>query len=231
MRRLIPVFPSGILKRFFRRVRAGVSFRRLLRWMLLALAAWIILALLLALTIHIYGRVERDLEPADVIIVLGAGVRADGRAGPALTRRSTHAADLWQDGLAPFIICSGGTPGHTRRSEAAACAEILRGRGIPAEAIFLEDASRSTEENALQSRQVMAANGWRTAILVSDGFHMLRAEWIFRLRGMEVSPGPVVDSRPGALEYTLQVGREVVALHWQVFKEIFNLPITYVKSI
>lgn len=231
MQRLIPAFPSGIFKRFLRRVRAGLSFRRLLRWMLLALVGWSVLALLLALTIHIYGRVERDPEPADVIIVLGAGVRADGRAGPALTRRSTHAADLWKEGFAPFIICSGGTPGHTRRSEADACAEILRGLGVPAEAIFLEDASRSTEENALHSRQVMAANGWQTAILVSDGFHMLRAEWIFRLRGVGVSPGPVVDSRPGALEYTLQVGREVVALHWQVFKEIFNLPITYVKSI
>ncbi|NWG16871.1 MAG: YdcF family protein [Chloroflexi bacterium] len=218
-------------RRFFRGVRERLSFRRLLRWLLPALALWLVLALLLAVTIHLYGRFERSPQPADVIIVLGAGVRADGRPGPALTRRSTHAADLWHNGLAPRIICSGGMPGHTHRSEADACAEILRGLGVPAAAILLEDASRSTEENAIQSHKIMAANGWQTAILVSDGFHILRAEWIFRLRGVNISLSPVIDSRPGALEYALQIGREIVALHWQVFKEIFNVPITYVKSI
>lgn len=219
------------LRPTLRRVRAAFTFKRLLRWTLTALLVWLVGVLALAVVIHVYGLTDRA-ESADVILVLGAGLRPDGRPGPALTRRSTHAADLWREGYAPRIICSGGTPGQvTIRSEADACAEILREQGVPSEVILLEDDSRSTEENAIESRQLMASRGWSTAILVTDGFHLLRAHWIFRLYGLDVSLSPVRDERPGALEYTLQIAREIAALHWLVVKQVFNLPITYVKSI
>ncbi len=226
---LKPRLPS--LRPAFRRVRSALTIKRVLRWTLAALLFWFVGVLVLAVVIHVYGLTDRA-EPADVIVVLGAGLRPDGRPGPALTRRSTHAADLWHEGYAPRIICSGGTPGNiTIRSEADACAEILRDQGVSAEAILLEDQSRSTEENAIESRQIMTENGWTTAILVTDGFHLLRAHWIFALYGLDVSLSPVRDERPGALEYTLQIAREIAALHWLVVKQVFNLPITYVKSI
>lgn len=226
LRRVIQRFRPAL-----RRVRSALRFRRLVRIALALLVIWLVLVLVLGIVIHVYGLVDRA-EPADVIIVLGAGLRPDGRPGPALTRRSTHAADLWQQGYAPRIICSGGTPGQvTIRSEADACAEILREQGVPAAAIILEARSRSTEENAIESKQIMDASGWTTALLVSDGFHMLRANWIFHYYGLSVSLAPVPDARPSALEYLLALLREIAALHWLVLKVALNLPITYVKSI
>jgi uncharacterized SAM-binding protein YcdF (DUF218 family) len=117
------------------------------------------------------------------------------------------------------------------RSEADACAEILLQQGVPTGAIILEDRSRSTEENAIESKQIMDTNDWKTALLVRDGFHMLRANWIFHVYGLDVSLSPVTAERPPLFEYIVLLLREVIALHWLVLKLLLNLPTTYVKSI
>jgi uncharacterized SAM-binding protein YcdF (DUF218 family) len=191
---------------------------------------WALLLPVLAVTILLYGQVDRA-QQADVIVVLGAGLRADNSPGPALTRRSQHGAELWKQGFAPFIICTGGKPGRASRTEADACAELVREQGVPPDVIVLEGESRSTEENAIQTRAIMAARGWQTAIIVSDGFHLLRASWIFQIEGITAYTSPVTDRIPPPLELTLHVVREIVALHWQVLKQLFGLPITYVKSV
>jgi uncharacterized SAM-binding protein YcdF (DUF218 family) len=186
--------------------------------------------LFVVLLINAYGMVDHA-QPADVIIVLGAGLRADNTPGPALTRRSLHAAHLWQQGLAPVIICTGGKPGNRTRPESDACAELLRADGVSAEAIVQEAESRSTEENALYAKTLMASHGWHTAILVSDGYHLFRAQHLFSNQGIPVFTSPVTEAAPSALEYAVFIGREIVALHWQILKETFNIPVTYVQSI
>jgi len=208
-------------RRLLRRVGRGVLFVLLLWAWQVIVAVGVIVA---------YGQRDRA-QPADVIIVLGAGLRRDNTPGPALTRRSLHAARLWQAGLAPVIICAGGKPGNRTRAEADACAELLREEGIPAAAIIQEDRSRSTEENALYTKAILDANGWRTAILVSDSYHLFRAQHVFRNQGIPAYTSPVTEGQPSALEYAVFVGREIAALHWQLFKEWFNLPITYVQSV
>lgn len=201
------------------------ALRRALVWLLLA---WITGVLLLAVGIILYGRADRA-QAADVIVVLGAGLRADGRPGPALTRRAEHAAALWKDGTAPYIVCSGGYPLRLTRSEADACAEVLRDSGVPPSAIILEDRSRSTEENAAYTREVMDANGWQTAVVVSDNYHLLRATWLFNSAGIEHSTSPAAD--PPFANFLSAFGREIVAFHWQAFKGILNLPFTYVPVL
>lgn len=181
------------------------------------------------MAIDAYGR-QDFAQKADVIIVLGAGLRRNNTPGPALTRRAAQAAELWQAGYAPVIICAGGKPGDRTRSEADACAELLRADGIPAEAIILEDTSRSTEENAIETRSIMDTNGWQTAILVSDGYHLFRARHLFLNADIPVYTSPASTS-PRFTEYIVFMLREVVAFHWQIFKETFNIPITYVQSI
>jgi hypothetical protein len=122
---------------------------------------------------------QNNAQQSDVIIVLGAGLRRDGRAGDALWRRSLVAAQAFHEGLAPNIVCTGGVSQTQTRSEADACREILIGEGVSPDAIMLEDGSHSTEENALNTRAIMAARGWQSAIIVTDSFHMMRAGWIF----------------------------------------------------
>ncbi|MCY4019446.1 MAG: YdcF family protein [Chloroflexi bacterium] len=181
--------------------------------------------------IHIAGR-QDSRSPADVIIVLGAGLRPDGRPGPALTRRSLQAADLWREGIAPAVICAGGQAESFPRSEADACREILRMRDLPQSAILLEDKSRSTEENALFSSQVMRKRGWTSAVLVSDSYHMLRAVWLFTQQGVEVYASPVPAERiHHRYSYPHSLLREFLAFHWQILKEALNLPVTHLSGL
>lgn len=188
--------------------------------------AWVLFAVMLSLVVVVYGETERA-QSADVIVVLGAGLRRDGEAGPALRRRATHAAILYEQGYASRIICSGGFPFRTiPRSEAQACREVLVERGVPFEAVILEEQSRSTEENAVYTKTIMQENGWQTALVVSDPFHMFRAGIIFSQVGIDHALSPGVS--PPLSAYAPAVMREVVALHWQAIKTILNLPYSYV---
>jgi uncharacterized SAM-binding protein YcdF (DUF218 family) len=181
------------------------------------------------LAIDAYGRIDRA-QQSDVIIVLGAGLRRDNTPGPALQRRSAQGAALWQQGIAPVIVCSGGKPGNRTRSEADACRELLEAAGVPPAAILLEETSRSTEENALESGRIMAERGWQTAVIVSDQYHMYRAQRIFSDTGLTVyASGAQISPPPG--EYVVWMVRELVAINWYVLKNALGLPITYVQGL
>ncbi len=218
-----------MMRKWLYRFYAVVKHRRLRQMLLMAFLWWLWIVLVLVVVIDAYGHVDQA-QPADVIIVLGAGLRPDNTAGPSLHRRAAHAADLWKAGYAPIIICSGGNPGYRPRSEADACAELLRDDGVPETAIILEDSSRSTEENAFDSKIIMDAHGWQTAIVITDKYHLFRANRLFRNAGIIpfMSPTPGDPTPP---EYISSLGREIIAFHWQLFKEAFNIPITYVQSI
>jgi uncharacterized SAM-binding protein YcdF (DUF218 family) len=199
--------------------------RRVRRIVLIALGGWLIVACAIGIAVTIYGQTDRA-QPADVIIVLGAGLNRDLSPGPGTVRRSTRAAELWKAGYAPTIICSGGYATWASRSEAKGCAEVLRDNGVQAEAIILEERSRSTEENAVYSHELMHDYGWSSALVVSDGYHLLRATWIFSAEGVTFTTSPAAP--PPFLNQLTSTAREVVALHWQVLKTIFGLPFTFV---
>ena len=204
------------------------TFKRIL---LVCLLAAIFYFAVFLTAIHFTGT-QDGTRPADVIIVLGAGLRHDGRPGPALTRRSIRAADLWQRGIAPIVLCTGGQAESFPRSEAGACHEILRGRGLPQSAILLEENSRSTEENALFSSQIIRERGWTSAALVSDSYHMLRANWLFRSHGVEPFASPVPANRNRyPLNYPYSLLREFLAFHWHVLKEALNIPVTHLSGL
>jgi uncharacterized SAM-binding protein YcdF (DUF218 family) len=108
---------------------------------------------------------------------------------------------------------------------------LLLNEGVSPETIILEDRSRSTEQNALYSREIMAANGWQTAIIVSDSFHIFRANLIFESLGFDAVSSPIPSSWLRKGYYLQMVVREVVALHWQFVKESLNLPFTSVPLL
>ena len=211
-------------------VRSILRSRRLRRIVLSIVGVWLLFALCLCTAIFIYGSADHA-RPADVIIVLGAGLHDDNRPSEPFWGRAEKAAELWERGLAPVIICTGGLPGRATRTEASVCSELLQHYGVPGDAIVLEEHSRSTEENALDSRVIMDANGWHTAIIVSDGFHLLRASWLFQQAGIESYTSPVPFSAVNPLRLVVAIGREVAAFHWQVLKQLFNLEFTYVPLV
>ena len=204
--------------------------RRVRRILLIAFGVWLVFALGLGVVIFVYGLTDRA-QPADVIIVLGAGINHDLTTSEGMIRRARRGAELWRAGYAPLILCSGGFPAFsTERSEAESCADVLRENSVPAEAIILEERSRSTEENARYSHEIMRERGWQTALVVSDGYHLLRASWLFSIEGIDASFSPTREQAP-PLNLLISTAREVMALHWYIFKTILDLPFTYITGI
>lgn len=186
-----------------------------LRFMLLALLGGLIALGIGIGAIDRYGLVDQA-QPADVIVVLGARVQADGQPSPSLARRAAHAVALYQRGLAPAILCSGGISNAAPVSEAAAACGRAVTLGVPPQATFLEQRATSTQENALYSAVEMQRHGWHTAILVTDGYQLYRAALAFEHEGVTVYPSPTqVSAGPmSPLERWPREAREVLALVW-----------------
>jgi uncharacterized SAM-binding protein YcdF (DUF218 family) len=208
-----------------KRILSAITLRRVLAALSVVLALWLLVVVGMAAAIYVYGEDQHNTS-ADVIIVLGAGLRRNGSPGDALTRRSLWAAQLYHEGAAPAVLCTGGTGAGQRRSEADACRELLQSRDVPATAIYLEDSSHSTEENAIYSRRIADALGWQRAILVTDSYHMLRASWTFNQYGIDHARSPVPREQIRGGWYPRHFAREILALHWYGFKFALNLSYT-----
>ncbi|MDQ6706453.1 MAG: YdcF family protein [Acidobacteriota bacterium] len=107
--------------------------------------------------------------------------------------RLLHAVHLYRAGKAPIILLSGGTVevfGHPRQLEVEAARNLLEEWGIPPNVVVLEDQSRNTVENAVDSRRILEAKGIRRIILVTSAMHMPRALAVFRKAGFDVTAAP-----------------------------------------
>ena len=200
----------------------------LLRFAAISLLVWLLVCTGLALYIYSYGTTERA-RPADVIVVLGSGLFRDGSPGPSLWVRSRHAATLYHDGYAAKIICTGGQAATRPRSEADACREVLGYYAVPASAVVLEANSYSTEENAMRVRDLMQANNWQSALVVTQGYHILRATHLFEKYNVDAAFSPVPAEQDRPRHFSLM--REVAALQWQLLKDTLDLPFTSVPLI
>lgn len=133
----------------------------------------------------------REQTRADVLVVLGARVFADGQPSAALVARVDHAARLFRLGVAPRIVVTGGSHDGAPR-EAPTMQRLLIERGVPVDVIVLEDQALSTRENAARVAYLLAHERPRL-ILITDGYHQLRARKWFRSCGLRplVSPAPM----------------------------------------
>ncbi|MEK6768262.1 MAG: YdcF family protein [Gemmatimonadota bacterium] len=158
--------------------------------------------------------------PADAIVVLGAA-QYNGRPSPVLKARLDHAVELYRRGLAPFIIVTGGIGAGDTLSEAAVAERYLWGLGIPEPAI-LKDATGHSSLASLRAaaRKVRARSG-RRAILVSDGFHMLRLTIIGKRLQLEPLASPAPQSPISA-----SFRREL----WYLLAESIKAPIAFLVT-
>ena len=130
-----------------------------------------------------------EAQPADAIVILGARVEPDGQPGPDLRVRTLHAVSLYQQGLAPYLVCTGGYQGDRLSAAAVAC-RLAVSQGVPQEGVLLAEGSMTTGEDAVRTRDLAMARGWRTAILVSHPLHLERARILFEEQGITVYPSP-----------------------------------------
>ena len=148
------------------------------------------------------AQVKAQAAKAQAIVVLGCP------SSSRLRRRLDRGIDLFQQGLAPALVLSGGGSGATPEAEimrraATAC-------GIPESALLVEPYSRDTIGNARETARLLRQHGWRAVILVTDKTHLPRAALLFRLAGIEVVGRSGVSSSSALLEFTTAL-REALA--------------------
>lgn len=139
-----------------------------------------------------------SVEQSDVVVVLSGMVNPITRF-PDRTEflgnadRIIAAKDLWANGKAKKILITGGTGllNQSIKPEAILLQQWLIDQGVSAEAIYVEEKSRNTAENAIYSARIISKMGWKKIILVTSAFHMARSVMTFRKAGVTVTPFPV----------------------------------------
>ncbi len=110
--------------------------------------------------------------PADLLAALG-GDHGD---------RGLAAARLYAAGMAPRVLVTGleASPPEVRRAYLHWRAQVLAAAGVPLERFEYDAASGNSWEEAVNTRRLMEARGWRRVLVVSDPYHMRRLSWTWR---------------------------------------------------
>lgn len=166
-----------------------------------------LIILLVAGNVRVSNRLIKSLEwqylpitkmpEAEAIVILGGATRnlSFPRVIPDLSDRGDrllYGAKLYQDGLAPLIILSGGRIQWRGggESEAKDMADILEIMGIPESAMILEPNSLNTYQNAVNTKEILQEKGINEILLVTSAFHMPRSLAIFKKQGIKAIPAP-----------------------------------------
>ncbi|HEX9339354.1 MAG TPA: YdcF family protein [Pseudonocardiaceae bacterium] len=194
----------------------GSAVSLLRRWLVRgALAVVVALVLLVggtAFRIWQYGRID-DRGHADVILVLGAA-QYNGDPSAILRNRLDHARALYDEGVAGEIVTVGGRRPLDRFTEAQASGMYLVSQGVPSDRIVEVNTGNDTLNSLRAAAGVLRQHSWGSAVLVSDPWHMFRAETMAEDSGIDAwtSPthsGPAVQTRTTQLKYIV---RETAAL-------------------
>ena len=117
---------------------------------------------------------ESISERADVILVLGAGVRPDGSPSNMLEDRLLTALQLYELGVSDKILVSG-DHGTKYYDEVNVMKSYLMGKGIPSERIFMDHAGFSTYDSVYRAKEIFGA---KSAVIVTQEYHSYRTMMI-----------------------------------------------------
>jgi uncharacterized SAM-binding protein YcdF (DUF218 family) len=158
-----------------------------------------------------------DDGPADLAVVLGNHVAADGTLSGRLQRRLERALELYRQGRVPTIVVSGGRdPGSP--FEAEAMKRYLVAHGVPAAAVVEDRGGQNTYLTARFIAAYMQQHGLRSVIAVSQYYHISRSKLALRRFGVAEVRGAhaamVLEARePWSLL------RELVGYYTYLFKD------------
>jgi uncharacterized SAM-binding protein YcdF (DUF218 family) len=157
-----------------------------------------------------------EAQPADAIIVLGAA-EYRGRPSPVLEARLNHALLLYLKGLAPRVITTGGAGGDPVFTEGSVGRAYLTQHGVPPEAIVVEREAESTVQSVAAVAEIMRRMNLRSAIVVSDGYHIFRVKKMLESSGLKVYGSPRPSVSPSEWRARWQDLRQAVGyLLWKI---------------
>lgn len=135
---------------------------------------------------HIYESTE-GLKPATAGLVLGAArLVRNYVANPFFQNRIVAAAELFKAGKVQYLIVSGSQAGGGRPrggyDEPADMRAALIAEGVPAARIYRDYAGFRTLDSIVRAKEVF---GQERVIVVSQPFHLSRALFLARWRGLD----------------------------------------------
>ena len=160
-----------------------------------------------------------ESKKTDVIVVLGAAVWAGGRPSPTLRRRILHAIELLKKGHSDVLILTGGI-GKNPPSEAKVMKRIAIEKGVSENQIIVEESAKSTIDSAYACSKIIRMNGWSSALIVTDRYHVLRSVFLFRQFGIRVffSTPEDVGFTVKSWKFWYRYSRELLAFPWNIFR-------------
>jgi uncharacterized SAM-binding protein YcdF (DUF218 family) len=190
-----------------------------MKW-IIGIALLVVLFIVSREVVHVSKAIQQEslideAQPADAIIVLGAA-EYRGRPSPVLEARLNHALFLYLKGLAPRVITTGGAGGDPVFTEGSVGRTYLTTHGVPPEAIVVEREGESTAQSVAIVVEIMRRMSLKSAIVVSDGYHIFRVKKMLESSGMRVygSPRPAIP--PGEWRARWQDLRQAVGyLLWR----------------
>jgi len=176
----------------------AVNGRRVRRWLLWLLAALAVLGVIWVASVAARITREADLQQlqrADAIVVFGAA-EYFGRPSPVYRARLDHAFALYQRGIAPVVVTTGGAASDPSYSEGGVGHDYLLRRGIPEDDLIAETQGTDTAHSAERVGVILRTNGMHTCVAVSDEYHVFRIQKLLEHEGLRVYVAPRPGSRP-----------------------------------
>lgn len=167
----------------------------------------------------VYTGFTDNLHKSDVAIVLGSKVNANATPSSRLTARLDKSIELYKEGYFNTIIVSGGIDKGV--DEAMVMKKYLMAHNIPAAAIITDNRGIDTAATARNSLLIMQQRGFKSALIISQYFHIMRSR--FALRQCGISPIYNAHANYFSLRDLYSIPREIVAYYdYLLFRRCIN---------
>lgn len=144
---------------------------------------------------------KKELASTDSYILLGGGAENNvpksigertGVPTAAALQRIVEVVKLYRVSPKPIII-SGGIvikKSERDRAESIVYRDLLLDLGVDEGDIIVEDKSKTTRENAINTSKIVFEKGFKSSALVTSALHMERAQREFERENIKIIPAP-----------------------------------------
>lgn len=155
------------------------------RMMAVRVAVGAAVALSVCMALLLADGLTDETVPADVAVVLGNQVHPDGTPSARLAARLDRAVELVEQDRVQWVIVSGGT-GREGVPEGDAMKRYMVANGVPEALILVDNMGVDTWATARNARAIMQTHDLKSAVVVSQYFHIARTRLAFRKHGLAV---------------------------------------------
>ena len=138
--------------------------------------------------------IESITETYDIAVVLGGGTTFDYESGLIDFHESGDrvfiALQLYKQKKVKKLLISGGSGSmvKTDQIEADFIKQYLLKIGVPEKDILVDNTSKNTLENAVNSKKIIEQHGFSKIMLITSAYHIPRAKACFDKLGLQVTP-------------------------------------------